>query len=165
MPDWQRQLEALLAALDVTLEGEGKPTAGSEGAVETLPIGLLSTTDSAGDAAPASDATEPSREVWVAENNAEDDADEVSAIRSEVEATMSRVVSQVHAGLLSRATRDDILFVLQALTRTPLFASSKRRPTSSQSALSQDWELTSAAAVLRFCRIVLRLADAIDRNL
>ncbi len=78
--------------------------------------------------------------------------DQFSIVNREMEATVSEVARLVRSGLGDAALRDDVVRVLRALTR---------RPPGSM-ADSQEWQLTSAAAVLHFCRIVLRLARAIS---
>jgi hypothetical protein len=81
------------------------------------------------------------------------DGDEVSAVRREIEATLARVVDLARAGLLDPALRDDVVFVLQALTRP--------RPRGLRARDRTEWQLASAAAVLHFCRVVLRLTQTL----
>jgi hypothetical protein len=83
---------------------------------------------------------------------------EVIAVQSEVEATVRQVVSLVRSGSIDSALREDVAFVLRALTRPDATTSNAGETISASSGL--EWNIESAAAVLRFCRIVLRLAQA-----
>jgi hypothetical protein len=150
MPDWQGELESLLATLNVTLEGapEGKTP------LESAEVSTVANRDGLDD---ANDAT--SLEVVSMEG------DEVRAVRSEIEATVAQVVALVRAGRMDPALRDDVIFVLDALTRPRPGGRSRRpsRPRGPDDSVS-EWNLASAAAILRFCRIVLRLTNAIARD-
>lgn len=81
--------------------------------------------------------------------HAANDADIVQRdlVRREVQATVNEVTRLTRAGHLDPTLHADIMRVLQALTRSA--------PTAASDA--EEWGLTSSAAVLRFCRIVLRL--------
>lgn len=141
MAQWQTELETLLAKLQVSSGGEAFPSDGvsSDDAVGTIPWELS---------------------ALVTEEAPADDV-EVSAIRSEIEATIEQVVSLVHAGRLEGALRDDVVFVLRALTRPhPPFSSTPDLTDVADE--HQEWHLASAAAVLRFCRIVQRLIRDLD---
>jgi hypothetical protein len=161
MPDWQGELEALLATLSVSLEDtEAKPGASSATALPRLVPGTSSGADEV-DADP----------FWMADVAAEAvpaetelvEGEEVSAVRREIEATVGEVVALVRAGRMDRALRDDVIYVLDALTR-PRPGDSGRHRQGGPSDSSQEWNLASAAAVLRFCRIVLRLTNALTRD-
>jgi hypothetical protein len=91
-----------------------------------------------------------------------DEGDEVSAVRSEIEATVARVMALADDGCIESTLRDDVIFVLQALTRPVPQRILARATSKQQEDARQDWQLTSAAAVLRFCRIVLTLAQALS---
>jgi len=153
MPDWQGELEALLATLNVSLEGVPARASAQELAADAswgedgaADAGLM-------DVVPV-------------------DGEEVSAVRSEIEATVGRVVALVRAGRMDRALRDDVIFVLDALTRprpgdapgSPAGGAGAAGVASRDSLDSQEWNLASAAAVLRFCRIVLRLTNTLARD-
>jgi len=135
MANWQDELESLLASCDVALEtvaSDGRPF---EDALDRY---LLS------DAA----RSEPSAPHGV----------EVIAVWSEVEATVRQVADLVRSGGVDSAIREDVAFVLRALARPGY--STRIGEYVKQAAPTGDWDLESAAAVLRFCRIVLRLAHA-----
>jgi len=91
-----------------------------------------------------------------------DEGDEVSAVRSEIEATVARVIALADDGCIESTLRDDVIFVLQALTRPVPQRILARATSKQQEDARQDWQLTSAAAVLRFCRIVLTLTQALS---
>ena len=167
MPDWQGELESLLATLNVSLE---VPTAGSD--VQQDAGAQVSATFSA-DAeharqwdhlAPSdppsetSDTTEPMLEVVPV------DGEEISAVRSEIEATLREVLTMAQAGRMDRALRDDVVFVLEALTRPRPGRQPTMRKLAGPDDSSTEWNLASAAAVLRFCRIVLRLTSTLARD-
>jgi hypothetical protein len=143
MPDWEAELAALLQQLDVTLE---RGTL-AEAAVD----GLQSpATEFSSDAADSGSAFETSARSDAP--SARDD--EVSAIRNEIEATVARVAHLARTGQLDRAVRDDVVFVLQALTRP--------QPIAAGADDQDEWQLASAAAVLHFCRLVLRLTPGME---
>lgn len=91
-----------------------------------------------------------------------DEGDEVSAVRIEIEATVARVIALADDGCIESTLRDDVIFVLQALTRPVPQRILARATSKQQEDARQDWQLTSAAAVLRFCRIVLTLTQALS---
>lgn len=150
MPHWQEELDALLAQLRVSLDDpfpsdDDAPTlardAGDQGndAASAIARGL---------ALPADGEELPS------EN------EEVSAVRSEIEATLDRVLALAHAGRMDDDMRDDVIFVLQALIRPHPGATVVARGEEAAEA-RDEWQLDSAAAVLRFCRMVVRLTNAL----
>jgi hypothetical protein len=143
MADWEAELASLLRALGVSLEHESRPSDGADGAHSVTLLGPTVTVD-AGDSGEF--AFDPQAEPGAPEPV---DGDEVRAVRREIEATLARVVRLTRAGQLDPALRDDIVFVLRALIR-PI-------PPTSGAAARDEWDLASAAAVLHFCRVVLRL--------
>lgn len=156
MPQWQTELEALLAELHVSLDGDAAAEGPDSSGIRELTRERIQ-----------KDGSDPSIPwelgVLAAEEPPTDD-DEVGAVRSEIEATVRRVIEMARTGRLEGALRDDVVFVLQALTRPhPLDKQSSARR-GHQDVARQEWQLASAAAVLRFCRIVLRLTDAIARE-
>lgn len=158
MPGWQSELEALLSQLHVSLDQGRSP---SQSARPSAPLGAKPEADNPGD---SMDTSIPWELGALTAEEAPADGDEVHAVRSEIEATVRRVVTMARMGQMESALRDDVIFVLQALTRPhPNEKPTKRRRGKSDEA-SQEWQLASAAAVLRFCRIVLRLTDALARE-
>ncbi len=157
MPDWQGELESLLATLNVSLEVslEGAPEGMTPEDAHAARCEPDTVTGAVGDGA-ADDA--PLLEVIPL------DGDEVSAVRSEIEATVGQVVALVRAGRMAPALRDDVIFVLDALTRPRPGGRRRPQPPASPDDSTAEWNLASAAAILRFCRIVLRLTNAIARD-
>ncbi len=155
MPQWQTELEALLSQLHVSLDGGPSPTSTSADSRD-LTLERMQ-----------KDGSDPSIPwelgILAAEEPPPDD-DEVTAVRSEIEATVRRVIEMARTGRLDGALRDDVVFVLQALTRPHPLDRQSRPRRGRQDTARQEWQLASAAAVLRFCRIVLRLTDAIARE-
>ena len=135
MANWQDELESLLASFGVALEA---PALDQLRAEDSLNRYLLAQPEQ----------SEPLVEHGV----------EVIAVQSEVEATVRQVVSLVRSGSIDSALREDVAFVLRALTRPGAATSNAGETISAASGL--EWNIESAAAVLRFCRIVLRLAQA-----
>lgn len=137
MPHWEDELRTILASLGVTLEDH-------DGAWRM-------------DGADALEAPSDSAlRAWEAqlEAAAPDTDDEFAVINREMEATVQEVARLVRTGRMEPALRDDVVFVLRALTRALPPASG---------AEAEEWRYTSAAAVLHFCRLVLRLAHALAR--
>jgi hypothetical protein len=153
MPDWRLELETLLSQLQVTLDSSQDHE--KSGFSRSLPA----------EHRPSS--SEAELDIpWelgplVAEEPADED-DEVSAVRSEIEATVTQVVALADKGCLESTLRDDIIFVLQALTRPVPDRERSKAVNRQQEDARQEWQLTSAAAALRFCRIVLTLTQVLS---
>ena len=142
MADWQGQLADLLASLNVSLDPN-----------ESVPRAIDLRSESFSRMPVPTDEMPPS---VVSAEDAPVEGVEVSAVRSEIEFIVARVVELERAGAIDRVLRDDVIYVLQALTRpappTPRPTLSLRRRHDSD----QEWDLASAAAVLRFCRLIQR---------
>lgn len=168
MADWQVELETLLSELHVTLDrgtlgGEAPPQVAGRGSSRRE----AEDENHAGETLDEIDADAEADEdiPWelgplTAEEPPADD-DDVSAVRSEIEATIAQVIALARAGRIDHDLRDDIVFVLQALTRPHPSMPPHQRPQGTPDDARQEWQLASAAAVLRFCRIVLRLTHAL----
>ncbi|HEX6542732.1 MAG TPA: hypothetical protein VF040_13335 [Ktedonobacterales bacterium] len=142
MADWQGQLADLLASLNVSLDPN-----------ESVPRATDLRADSLSRMPIPTDETPPP--VLSAEEMPVE-GDEITAVRSEIEFIVARVVRLERAGMIGRVMRDDVIYVLQALTRP---APPAPRPTLTRRRRSdpyQEWNLASAAAVLRFCRLIHR---------
>lgn len=163
MADWQVELETLLSELHVTLD-TGMP--GGEASAQVGGRGLSRPVEKDDNSRDALDDVESTSDIpWdlgplTAEEPPADD-DEVSAVRSEIEATVAQVIALARAGRIDHDLRDDIVFVLQALTRPHPATPSHLIELGKRDDARQEWQLASAAAVLRFCRIVLRLTHAL----
>jgi hypothetical protein len=154
MPDWQAELEVLLAHLQVSLDQASPPF--SVDAFSTASVASHETDDPG--------ASGPWDLSALTSEEAASDGDEVSAVRSEIEATVEQVVALVHAGRIETFLQDDVIFVLQALTRPhpPRAVLPAEQPERADA--NTEWHLASAAALLRFCRIVQRLTYALARE-
>jgi hypothetical protein len=153
MAQWYEELDALLAQLRVDL-GETMPAAGTgggDGGPSLAPPPGVSDSDAAiaRDLALPAEGEEPP-----------DENEEVSAVRSEIEATLGRVLALARAGRMDGDMRDDVIYVLQALTR-PHPGTTVPMSGEDAAATRDEWQLASAAAVLRFCRMVMRLTNAL----
>ncbi|MGZ3601080.1 MAG: hypothetical protein ACXWQR_00465 [Ktedonobacterales bacterium] len=163
MADWQVELETLLSELHVTLD---RSTPSSEDSAQVSKDSLHKHVKNEGSAEEALDEVEADGDIpWdlgplTAEEPPADD-DEVSAVRSEIEATVAQVIALARAGRIDHDLRDDIVFVLQALTRPHPSTPPPLLELGIHDDARQEWQLASAAAVLRFCRIVLRLTHAL----
>jgi hypothetical protein len=82
------------------------------------------------------------------------EAEQISLVNHEMQATVQEVTQLVRAGHLDPALRDDIMHVLRALVR----------PAPNGTPDRAEWQLTSAAAVLHFCRVALRMAHAVSHQ-
>jgi hypothetical protein len=148
MADWQGELRALLASLDVSLDPDPSVSNGRTRQNVVDDPAYVSSHGSDQEVAGADD--HPPEGI------------EVSAVRSEMEATLERVVSLVQSGRMERTLRDDVIYVLRALTRPSPDKLLPRAAWQAARESAQEWNLASAAAVLHFCRIVLRLTQAIE---
>lgn len=143
MADWQGQLKDLLASLNVSLDPNDSIPRATDPRAESssrLPI-----------------PTDEMPSAALSVDDAPADGIEVSAVRSEIEFTVARVVKLERDGAIDRVMRDDVIYVLQALTRPAPPLPRSALPRRRRRDPSQEWNLASAAAVLRFCRIVSRL--------
>lgn len=154
MADWQAELESLLSQLHVSLDG----------AVDAVaPVAGMAGSDGAASA--TMDEADSDIPWTLGPLTAEElpaDGEEVSAVRDEIAATVRQVVHLARTGRMESALRDDVAFVLQALTRPRPAGSTRRANRAREAEAQQEWQLATAAAVLRFCRLVLRLTNALS---
>jgi hypothetical protein len=135
MANWQDELESLLTSFGVVLE---PPALELPHADDSLNNYLLTQPDQ----------SEPLIEHGV----------EVIAVQTEVEAMVRQVVALVRSGSIDSSLREDVAFVLRALVRPD--GATNDSGAAGRAISGAEWSIESAAAVLRFCRIVLRLAQA-----
>jgi hypothetical protein len=133
MANWQDELESLLASFGVALEAPAPAQVD-----DSLNRYLL---------------TQPEHSEPLVENGIE-----VIAVQTEVEAMVRQVVALVRSGSIDSALREDVAFVLRALVRPG--GATTEAGAAEYASSDAEWNIESAAAVLRFCRIVLRLAQA-----
>lgn len=101
---------------------------------------------------------EPSVENFILENIAavaEDDAEawlaDLDTMRREVDSIVRQVIQLIQRGGLEPSLKEDVMIVLRALRR--------RATATRQAGYSEEAYIESAAAMLHFCRIILRLSE------
>lgn len=156
MPDWRNDLDSLL-----TQFGDAQGIGSSARGASTANSSPAQTTD---DSTSLEDGSAPWILGALTQEEAPTDGDEVTAVRREIEATIRRLSLLARTGEVEFTLRDDVIFVLQALTRPhpATWAWSGQSPNDDE---HMEWHLASAAAILRFCRIVQRLTNAITDEL
>jgi hypothetical protein len=132
MPHWEEELLSLLTSLGVVLERE-------ESSLYLLPSPIES----------RSSPTSSRLENTIGES--EVDIDQADLVRSEIEATLAEVVRSTRQRHLETRVRDDIVYIMRALMR-PV-------PTTVD---DTEWQGQSSAAILHFCRVVVRLIRALE---
>jgi len=149
MADWHAELETLLSQLQVVLD---MPSRLGESSFEDY---ADREADSPGNTGPLD------FPVAAFETQLTDDV-EVQAVKSEIEATLEHVIQLSRCGVVDTTFRDDVVFVLQALTRAYPVDLNGVHNTSATDDARHDWQLEGAAAALRFCRVVLRMLQQSD---
>jgi hypothetical protein len=81
-------------------------------------------------------------EVWVSD---------LSLMRREIDSIVRQVIHLMQRGDLDKSLKEDVMVVLRALRR--------RSAVTQQAATGDEAYLESAAAMLHFCRLVLRLSE------
>lgn len=159
MPDWRSEIDSLLTHIDDSDEPDWREVNSRSSRPDGMTPG-----DIADDTASDADAGIPWDLGALTAEDIPQDGDEVSAVRREIESTIRRLALLARAGEVDSALRDDVIFVLQALTRphSPEWARLDRQRADDEHV---EWHLASAAAILRFCRIVQRLTNAITDEL
>lgn len=137
MASWQDELAELLHELGVMSEEPG---------AHPRPIGNTPF------------ALEPSVENFILEHIAsvaEDDAEawlaDLDTMRREVDSIVRQVIRLIQHGDLEPSLKEDVMIVLRALRR--------RATATRQAGYSEEAYIESAAAMLHFCRIILRLSE------
>jgi hypothetical protein len=137
MASWQDELAELLHELGVMSE---EPGARSR-SIRNTPFEL-----------------EPSVENFILEHIAsvaEEDAEawlaDLDTMRREVDSIVRQVIRLIQHGDLEPSLKEDVLIVLRALRR--------RATATRQAGFSEEAYIESAAAMLHFCRIILRLSE------
>ncbi|HKV85305.1 MAG TPA: hypothetical protein VJN88_12165 [Ktedonobacterales bacterium] len=155
MPDWRSELDHLLTQLDDPDELAGEPH----------DIRRRATTDETASTDTA-DTSLPWELGALAAEDIPPDGDEVVAVRREIESTIRRLAALARDGEVEPVLRDDVIFVLQALTRPhPPEWTWAATESDVEDDEHNEWHLASAAAILRFCRIVQRLTNALTDEL
>ncbi len=154
MASWEDELAVLLRELGVSLEEPRThlgPTHMREGhQQEKLPLREMK------DSKRQTQSTDAL--IWSSAGNSNIDEDEdawlsdLRLMRREVESIVIQVVRLMQRGDLDPSLKEDVLVVLRALRR--------RASVTQQAAASDTAYLEFAAAMLHFCRLVLRLSEA-----
>ncbi len=142
MAGWEQELAELLRELGVTQE---------EPKTHLSPTSKLMHSDvkrreSAADAIILGD---------IGSGRADDDdvwLSDLSSMRREIDSIVRQVINLMQRGDLDKSSKEDVMIVLRALRR--------RAAVTQQAAASDEAYLESAAAMLHFCRLVLRLSEA-----
>jgi hypothetical protein len=142
MSNWELELETLLSRLGVRWESlpPNEPGVDTDLAEPADLDGLID--------ADLKDAD--------GETPEDEDIDQVSMVRREMQATVERVTRMVRSGRLDSAIRDDVLQVLRVLCRF--------QPQPEEGESLEDAQIATASAILHFCRIVLRLTHALAQQ-
>ena|SRR5437660_28127 len=77
---------------------------------------------------------------------------DLSAMRREVDSIVDQVIRLMQQGELEKSLKEDVMVVVRALRR--------RATVTQQAAASDEAYLESVAAMLHFCRLVLRLSES-----
>lgn len=159
MASWEDELAVLLRELGVTLEEPrthlGPTYIHEDHQQEILPL------------REKKDSKRKTRStdafIWERAGNSSIDEDEdawlsdLRLMRREVESIVIQVVRLMQRGDLDPSLKEDVMVVLRALRR--------RASVTQQAAASDAAYLEFAAAMLHFCRLVLRLSEAATEDL
>lgn len=157
MAGWEDELTILLRELGVTQEehkARRRPISASEAGFsqEGFPSPRR---DEVKRKAQSADALFWGHVERAGDSKADDDDDawmsDLRLMRREIESIVSQVVHLMQHGDLDPALKEDVMVVLRALRR--------RATVTQQAAASDTAYLEFAAAMLHFCRLVLRLSE------
>ena len=122
--------------------------------LDTLGVSLESAAAAEPDCEGAGATMQPAHQQHLTASEAE--AMQRDLVKREMQATIHEVTRLTRAGYIDSTLHDDIMRVLQALMRpAPLTPNLPAR---------EEWQLTSSAAILRFCRVVLRLTRPLSSH-
>ena len=145
MAGWEQELAGLLRELGVTQEEPKSLPHFSKKLIRSDVKRRVQDTD----AFFLSDMNEieaEDEEVWISD---------LAAMRREIDSIVRQVIQLMQRGDLDPSLKEDVMVVLRALRR--------RSAVTQQAAIGDEAYLESAAAMLHFCRLVLRLSEtAID---
>ena len=157
MAGWEEELAVLLSELGVTqeeLKTHLRPTQISEagylqGKPPLRPKNKVKRQAQSADALFwGGGADSPDDDAWMGD---------LSLMRREVDSIVSQVIHLMQHGDLDPALKEDVLVVLRALRR--------RASVTQQAAASDADYLEAVAAMLHFCRLVLRLSEVATEDL
>lgn len=159
MAGWEEELAVLLRSLGVTQEEPSTRPRSTrkrhgEGMSHPSSHARSSAEDPFADAAFLEDEDEDEEyeeEAWLADLN---------EMRREVDSIVNQVIQLMQRGDLDTSLKEDVLIVLRALRRR---VPSVLAPQTIASA-SEEAYLESAASMLHFCRLVLRLSEVASED-
>jgi hypothetical protein len=153
MAGWEQELAELLSELGVTLETADSQmdrhpthptdlTCSREPPLQTLHSDVEQRTEASGALEREADEAADLEDAWL---------NELRLMRREVDSIVAQVIRLMQRGDLDPSLKEDVMVVLRALRR--------RASLSQQAALGDESYLEFAAAMLHFCRLVLRLSE------
>jgi hypothetical protein len=141
MAGWEQELAELLRELGVTQE-EPKTHLRPSGKLMHSDVRRSEQTADAIILGDLGDGKVDEDEVWVSD---------LSLMRREIDSIVRQVIQLMQRGDLDKSLKEDVMVVLRALRR--------RSAVTQQAATGDEAYLESAAAMLHFCRLVLRLSE------
>ena len=145
MTGWEQELAGLLRELGVTQEEPKTHSQFSDKLIRSDVKRRVQNTDAffLGD---TQEIEAEDDEVWMSD---------LSMMRREIDSIVRQVIHLMQRGDLDSSLKEDVMVVLRALRR--------RSAVTQQAATGDEAYLEAAAAMLHFCRLVLRLSEtAID---
>jgi hypothetical protein len=152
MAGWEEELAVLLRELGVTQEEPKIPLRPSHSSEARYLQGKPPLR-------PRNKIKRQSALFWGSADGPDDDAwmGDLSLMRREVDSIVTQVIYLMQHGDLDPALKEDVLVVLRALRR--------RASVTQQAAASDADYLEATAAMLHFCRLVLRLSEVATEDL
>ncbi|HZS77307.1 MAG TPA: hypothetical protein VFA41_11895 [Ktedonobacteraceae bacterium] len=146
MAGWQEELADLLRELGVTQE---------EPKTHLRPAGKLIRRDTRHRSCSHEEAADAVIFEHISSSDVDDDtvpySRDIEAMRREVDSIVNQVIQLMQRGELDASLKEDVMVVLRALRR--------RATVTRQAAEGDEAYLESVAAMLHFCRLVLRLSE------
>ena len=142
MAGWEQELAGLLRELGVTQE-EPKTHLRPSHKLIRSDVKLRGQAADAISLGGNGDSEVEDEEVWISD---------LHVMRREIDSIVRQVVHLMQRGDLDKSLKEDVMVVLRALRR--------RSTVTQQAATGDEAYLESAAAMLHFCRLVLRLSEA-----
>jgi hypothetical protein len=141
MAGWEQELAELLRELGVTQE-EPKTHPRLSNKLMRSDVKRHERTADAIFLGDSRESESEDEEVWISD---------LTLMRREIDSIVRQVIHLMQRGDLDKSLKEDVLVVLRALRR--------RSAVTQQAATGDEAYLESAAAMLHFCRLVLRLSE------